>query len=76
MYKKGNSYWVTGQDNSTLQIRVWNSSGVELPHTGGSGTLLYTLGGLILMGAAVLIYGIRRASARNPMVLRQRDKGR
>ena len=76
VYKKGNSYWVTGQDNSTLQIRVWNSSGVELPHTGGSGTLLYTLGGLILMGAAVLIYGIRRASARNPMVLRQRDKGR
>ena len=76
VYKKGNDYWVTGQDNSTLQIRVWNSSGVELPHTGGSGTLLYTLGGLILMGAAVLIYGIRRASARNPMVLWQRDKGR
>lgn len=41
----------------TYDIIVINDSGVELPMTGGSGTLPYTLGGLMLMSAAALMYG-------------------
>ena len=54
-----NTYWVSGQDSSTWQIRVWNNSGVELPMTGGSGTLPYTLGGIALIMASALMYGFR-----------------
>ena len=42
---------------NTYVITVNNSPGVELPNTGGSGTLPYTLGGLMLMSAAALMYG-------------------
>lgn len=57
VYKKGDQYWVTGQDSSTLQIRVWNSTGYELPQTGGPGTALNTILGTILTilsGAALI----------------------
>ena len=40
-------------------ITVNNSSGSALPMTGGSGTLLYTLGGLALILASALMYGFR-----------------
>ena len=59
VYQNGNEHWVAGQDNSTWQIRVWNNPGVELPMTGGPGTLLYTLSGIALMLGAVLMYGFR-----------------
>ena len=38
-------------------ITVRNTAGEALPNTGGSGTLPYTLGGLMLMSAAALMYG-------------------
>lgn len=39
-----------------LTLTVTNSSGHELPETGGSGTTLYTLGGLLLLtGAGILL---------------------
>ena len=41
------------------RIVVSNSSGKELPHTGGSGTLPYTLGGIALILASALMYGFR-----------------
>ena len=41
-------------------IKVINSRGVELPHTGGPGTTLYTLGGLMLLLVSALLYGFRR----------------
>ena len=41
------------------RITVNNNSGFELPHTGGSGTLPYTLSGFALMMASVLMYGFR-----------------
>ena len=47
------------EDGSTYTITVKNSSGVELPMTGGSGTLPYTLGGIALIMASALMYGFR-----------------
>ena len=44
-------------DSETNTFTVANVAGVELPHTGGSGTIPYTAGGLLLM-AATLLYGI------------------
>lgn len=42
-----------------LTVKVTNTPGKALPNTGGSGTLPYTLGGLLLMCAAALMYGFR-----------------
>ncbi|MBR6260196.1 MAG: LPXTG cell wall anchor domain-containing protein, partial [Erysipelotrichaceae bacterium] len=58
VYKKGDQYWVVGQDNATWQIRVWNNPGVELPHTGGIGTTIFRMAGLtlILTVGIVLIF--------------------
>lgn len=51
------------QDSSTgtkkLVLSLTNNAGVELPQTGGSGTLLYTLGGIALIMASALMYGFR-----------------
>ena len=43
----------------TYTITVTNSSGIELPHTGGPGTLIYTLSGLAFIIVAALMYGFR-----------------
>ena len=40
-------------------VTISNNAGVELPMTGGPGTLLYTLSGLALMLGAALMYGFR-----------------
>ena len=48
--ESGEPYWL---------ITVHNNSGLELPHTGGPGTLLYTLSGIALMLGATLMYGFR-----------------
>ena len=40
-------------------ITIINPTGQALPHTGGTGTLLYTLGGLMLIIASALMYGFR-----------------
>ena len=44
-------------DGFTYTLTITNSAGQELPMTGGSGTLPYTLGGLLLICAAALMYG-------------------
>lgn len=46
-------------DGFTYTLTITNSAGQELPMTGGSGTLPYTLGGLLLMFAAALMYGFK-----------------
>ena len=46
-------------DNGTVTIVVPNTTGYELPHTGGPGTLPYTLGGVALIMASALMYGFR-----------------
>lgn len=48
---------VKSDDGLTYTVTVTNSAGVELPMTGGSGTLPYTLGGIALIMASALMYG-------------------
>ncbi|MBQ9065119.1 MAG: Cna B-type domain-containing protein [Blautia sp.] len=53
---KGDENWVTGQEENTAQIRIWNNPGVVLPSTGGPGTQLFTIpGSILLLGAGVLL---------------------
>ena len=48
-------------NDGTYTITVSNSTGQELPHTGGSGTTLFTFGGLaILVGCLMAGYSMRR----------------
>lgn len=44
------------------RISVPNSSGYELPETGGAGTTLYTIGGLLLIAGAgtLLLYSKKK----------------
>ena len=48
---------LSGTNNNT--ITVINTPGSPLPYTGGPGTLLYTLSGLMLILATALMYGFR-----------------
>ena len=54
------SEWsLTGTPGTTLEIP--NPPGVELPHTGGPGTRLFTiLGSILILGAGVLLWRRRR----------------
>lgn len=57
---------ISGTSNYTIinegtVVLVPNSAGEMLPETGGPGTVIYTLGGLLLMAAA-LIYGYKKHS--------------
>ena len=54
----GYTYTISSID-TTRSIEVNNNPGYELPSTGGSGTLPYTLGGLMLILASALMYGFR-----------------
>jgi len=51
-----------GDDNVTYlyQLIVVNDEGTELPHTGGSGTWLFTAFGAILVAASALLLSRRR----------------
>lgn len=52
-------------DNTGLTLQVPNSTGYELPETGGSGTQLYTFGGFLLTAGAILYgYILRRRRER------------
>ena len=42
--------------NAVYELTVTNYAGFELPQTGGAGTHLYTMGGMLLLAAAVLLY--------------------
>ncbi len=53
---------ISGQ-TATVEIIVENQSGTELPSTGGIGTtIFYILGGLLVVGAAVILVARRKAS--------------
>lgn len=46
-------------EGDVIVLKVKNNPGKELPNTGGSGTLLYTMSGFALICAAALLYGFR-----------------
>ena len=51
--------------DGVVTIEITNSQGVELPHTGGHGTFLYTSGGLLMMAAAMIyLICVRRRERR------------
>ena len=48
-------------ENNNLVVDVPNASGAELPSTGGIGTtIFYVLGGVLVVGAAVLLVTKKR----------------
>jgi len=53
---------VDAADAETTRVTVVNSQGTELPSTGGIGTtIFYILGGLLVIGAAVILVARRKA---------------
>ena len=55
----------TDSDGNTIYIiTVANTSGEELPQTGGPGTNLFTCSGMLLLVAAALMYGYRGRARR------------
>lgn len=67
----GETITVTHADGWTLNnfeynTDITNYAGVELPSTGGIGTtIFYVIGGIMVLGAAVLLITKKRMSARN-----------
>ena len=51
--------WIAKGEDGIWVVKVNNSTGVMLPNTGGPGTILYTLSGIMLMLGAALMYGFR-----------------
>ena len=58
--RDSDEYWVPGQQPGTWQIRVWNNQGVELPASGGIGTGIFTVLGMILTAGAAIGLVLRR----------------
>ena len=59
-FKKTAKLTSTGSgDNTIYMVTVSNIPGKELPLTGGSGTLPYTLGGIALIIVSAFMYGFR-----------------
>jgi LPXTG-motif cell wall-anchored protein/uncharacterized repeat protein (TIGR02543 family) len=64
-FSKETSPTIVTYADGTFAVRVTNTAGQELPMTGGRGTLTYTLGGLLLMGGALVYgFGLRRRRER------------
>ena len=54
----------SGEPSTTLTANVVNQSGAELPSTGGVGTtIFYVLGGLLVVGAGVLLVTRKRMNS-------------
>ena len=63
---EGDEAWVSGQDEDTVQVRVWNNPGVILPSTGGRGITIFYMIGLLLMsfaGTGIVMKRCRRRKA-------------
>lgn len=47
-------------DDGYVALDVVNTQGFQLPVTGGMGTVVFTAGGIVIMGAAVLLFFVLR----------------
>lgn len=58
---------VSGNNSSVLSnvITIKNVKGVNLPQTGGAGTWMFTIGGLVLMAGAVVVFMATRKKKAN-----------
>ena len=56
----GSSKPIPNSSATGYEFSFENNPGVELPHTGGPGTLMYTLSGLLVLIASAVMYGFRR----------------
>ena len=45
-----------GIENGVVKLNVVNKKGFDLPTTGGMGTWMFTIGGLVLMAGAVVVF--------------------
>ena len=64
-YLQGDPAWITLNDSATkltgMNFDIANKSGATLPETGGIGTtLFYVIGGLLVVGAGVLLVTKKR----------------
>lgn len=65
----GVAFTGSGTEDNPYTFTVTNTPGVELPSTGGAGTLPYTMGGLLLMAASLLYgFGQRRKGERGDAI--------
>lgn len=63
---KGTGDNADGDNAYTFGTTITNYAGVQLPSTGGIGTtIFYVVGGIMVLGAAVLLITKKRMSARN-----------
>jgi len=54
--------WTMAEDGSLFEITIANNKGTTLPSTGGIGTtIFYVLGGLLVVGAAIVLVARRKA---------------
>ncbi|MCI6569477.1 MAG: LPXTG cell wall anchor domain-containing protein [Dysosmobacter sp.] len=69
LWKDGTAIWTSSSADAMPQISFVNTVlQYELPETGGSGTNLYTMGGLLLMaGAGLLLYIQTRRRKEDPI---------
>ena len=60
----GDASGITGTpDNGTVGTEIENNAGATLPETGGTGTtIFYVVGGLLTVGAVVLLVTKKRMS--------------
>lgn len=64
--ESGKVTYTYGSDSGTGTIRVLNNAGSLLPSTGGIGTtIFYIVGGVLVLGAAVLFVTKKRLSSEN-----------
>lgn len=55
---------INGSEATIAKITVENKKGFILPTTGGTGTWMFTICGLVLMVGAVVIFAVKRKKAK------------